>query len=123
MGDLNFIESFKTALDRLDIVQDEIDSRSLEKDELRAKIRKWMDMHKLADFESYNSDKSRLWRISISDRKRQNVDKKLLAETVTDEQYDEIVTTSEYETFTVKKVKHSKNTKNGGVAPAAPKGV
>lgn len=120
MVELNFIESLKQALDRLEIVNDKMDSLSLEKDELRAKIRKWMDMHGLDNFESLNSNKTKLWSMIIAERKRQNVDKAKLKETVTPKQYEDIVTESEYEVFTVKQIKQSKK---GSKAPSAPKGI
>lgn len=119
MVELNFIESLKQALDRLEIVNDKMDSLSLEKDELRAKIRKWMDLHGLEDFESLNSNKTKLWQMVIAARKRSNVDKAKLKELVTPKQYEEVVTESEYEVFTVKQIKQSKKASS---APSAPKG-
>jgi len=121
MVELNFIESLKTALDRLDTVMSDMDKLSLEKDELRGKVRKWLDMHGLEDFESYNTDKTKLWQMVIAQRKRSNVDKKLLATSVTQSVYDEIVTEAEYEVFSVKKIKQSKHAKSGGAK--APKGT
>ena len=121
MVELNFIESLKEALDDLDKCVDKLDTLSLQKDELRAKIRSWMDMHGIVDFESLNSDKSKLWQMVIAQRSRQNVDKDLLRETVTADEYDSIVKMSEYEVFTVKKIKQSKKAKAS--APKAPKGV
>jgi len=117
MVELNFIESLKSALDRLETVEDDMDKLKLEKDELRAKIHKWMEMHGLTTFESYNTDKSRLWKIDVSQRKRVNVNKDILAQRVSKDDYEEIVTESEYEVFTCKKIKQSKQSKQGTVAP------
>jgi len=119
MVELNFIESLKTALDRLEIVNDSIDKFTLEKEELRSKIRKWLDMHQLIDFESFNSDKSKLWNMTIALRKKQTVDKEILKTKVTPQVFNEIVSETEYEVLTVKTVKHSKL---AGAAIPAPRG-
>lgn len=123
MVELNFIDSLKSALDRLETVTENIDKLTLEKDELRGKIRKWMDMHHLTEFESYNSTKTRLWQIEISKRKRQNVDKELLRANVPEDLYNQIITEAEFEFFQIKPVKKSKASKSSSSAPAAPKGT
>jgi len=122
MVELNFIESLKAALDRLEIVNKQNDALTLEKEELRTKIRKWLDMHHLTDFESYNTDKSALWQMSISQRKKQTIDKDLLKSLVSEPVYKQIITETEYEVLTIKTAKHSKSSKSGGAIPA-PKGT
>jgi len=120
MANLKFVENLKTALDKLEQVTTDMDALTLEKNDLRDKIRSWMDMHSLKEFESYNTAKTKLWGMSISGRKRKNVDKDMLRTKVTEIEYDEIVTESEYTVFNCKSIKQSKI---NSATPAAPKGV
>ena len=118
--DLKFIDSLKQSLDNLEVITSEIDELTLKKNDIRDKIKSWMGLHKLTEFESYNTNKSKLWSMSISARTRKTVDKDLLRTKVTDSEYDEIVTTSEYSVFNCKSIKQSKINNQ---TPMAPKGI
>lgn len=120
MANLKFIENLKKALDELEEVTSKLDTLTLKKNDLRDKIRSWMEMHNLTEFESYNTAKDKLWGMSISKRYRKNINKNVLRTKVTEAEYDEIVTESEYVVFNCKSIKQSKI---NSATPAAPKGV
>lgn len=120
MANLKFVENLKSALDDLETVSSKMDALTLQKNDLRDKIKSWMEMHNLTEFESYNTNKTKLWGMSISSRKRKNIDKDKLRKHVTETIFDEIVTESEYTVFNCKSIKQSKI---NSATPAAPKGV
>lgn len=119
MTELLYEDGLKQALSSLGQIEKELTRLNIQKDELRDKIRKWMEINELKEHDSVDSNGDKLWRVTISVARRKSVNYDVLREKVTPDDFDEIVSHGEYTTFKCQQVKSKK--KSGGSAPSAPK--
>lgn len=119
--DLPFVDDLKLALTQLGDVQKSLAIKLRQKDILREKIKAWMQMNKLSNFEIIDNDNF-LWRLAITSSNRRSANFDYLESILTPQQYSEAVKTTASETFKCNTVKSGKVSSGGGKrAPTATK--
>lgn len=121
MATIHYEDSMKKALSELAEIEIELEKANafkLRKETLREQIKDWMKLNNLTEHEALTLDNSQLFRMSLSTTNRKNCNFDLLQATVSPQDYDAIVTKSEFETFKCQPVK---SRKNKSAAPSAPK--
>ena len=95
----------KDKLSRLRVVSDDLDKLSKEKDELRAQVKKWMELMELIDHNVTDSD-GFPWSLKITSSERKSVgDWDKLKSVLSQEQWDLLIKITNTTTFTARKVK------------------
>ena len=118
MSNLPYIEDLRQALSTLGEVENKLLICRNEKELLREKVRMWLDMTNLREFEIMDSDDLKLWRMTITESSRRSADFDYIEQTLTPTQYDEAINITEIETFKCQTVKIPKK-KNVKRAPQA----
>lgn len=110
-SNLKFINDLKVALKNYGDIEDAITPLELKKEQLRQKIKAWILMHNIIEFETFDITESSLWRMSITKSERRNVDHDFLASVLSPENLARVYTTTPIETFKCAKVKKHKSQK------------
>ena len=119
MDNLPYLEDLKRALVQLGEVEEKLSVVSNQKTILREKIKAWMDMNNLREFETLDMSNNKLWRMSITDTSRRSADYDYLESILTPVQLQNAINITESEVFKCQSVKSSKNKRK--TAPAIPK--
>jgi len=110
-SNLKFLNDLKVALKNYGDIENEITPLELKKEQLRIKIKAWILMHNIIEFETFDISESSLWRMSITKSERRNVDHDFLASILPPETLTRVYTTTPVETFKCSKVKKHKSQK------------
>lgn len=111
-------DDLKATLTKLGVVLKELDKLEIQKDEFRNAIKKFIKMNKIEEIDIFDTTNQQLWRLGISMRSRKSVNYELLEEYLSDADYKSVVTITESEFLTSKKVKKRKTTKSKPKAPS-----
>lgn len=119
--ELFFADSLISALNEYDILTEEIEKINLKKEEIRENIKKWLVINNISEFETkIKNDK--LYRISKAIQLRKSPNYEYLESVLKPDEMVNAINLTEYETLTIKEVKHRKQkTINGYSVPKAPK--
>lgn len=117
MSNLPYVDDLRQALTQLGEAENELSIAKNKKELLREKIRMWLDMNGLREFEIMDATDSRLWRMTVTDGTRRSANFDVLNSLLTPQQFDDAVSVSETQTFKCQQVKSSK--KSVKRAPAA----
>lgn len=117
MSNLPYVDDLRQALTQLGEADDELSIAKNKKELLREKIRMWLDMNGLREFEIMDATDAKLWRMTITDGTRRSADFDVLSNLLTPQQFEDAVKVSETQTFKCQPVKTSKTSAKR--APAA----
>jgi len=111
-SNLKFLDELKTALKNFGDIDDEMIPLKLKRDELRDKIQAWIVMHDIKEFETLDITEKTLWRISIVESERRDVDHEYLKTILTPEILNKVYKTNTIKSFKCIKVKSRKKKKD-----------
>lgn len=122
MADLIYLDALKLKLTEFGKVEDELSRLSVMKEELRDQVRKWLDINELTEYETLDGNDGRLWRLSVTQSSRNTVNVEALKAKVTEAEFNELVSKTEFEVFKCQLVKTRKKSSSAHKAPKAPRG-
>jgi len=114
-SNLKFLNDLKTALKNYGDLDDEISPLKLKKDEINKKIREWINMHSITEFETLDITDKTLWRMSITKSERKDVNHEYLQSILSQEQLNNVYKRTTVETFKCSRVKSYKRTKKSEI--------
>lgn len=100
-------DDLKKTLTKFNDILDKLDVLDMQKDEIREGIREFIRINKIEEVDIRDTN-NQLWRIGISTRSRKSINHELLEQYLDDDALSKIITESENECLTAKRVKQRK---------------
>lgn len=116
MNELLYVDDLKSALQQLGEIETSLVEMTNKKQILRDKIRQWMDINSVVDFQIEIQDNV-FWKLTINKSERRSIDYDVLKQSVSQEIYNNIVSISNVETFKCQPVKTIKSKYSRKEAP------
>jgi hypothetical protein len=117
--DLQYVEELMNQLTELGKVEKQLTKAKQQKDIIREKVRNWLDMHNLDEYETFDSKGNELWRMTIKSTSRKSAKIDVLENLLSEELFNEAVSIVEYNVFKIQPVKNKKSKSKS--KPRAPK--
>ncbi len=103
--ELQFLDSLKSALLKLDSISNEIEILKLQKEELREKVIMWLKINKLSSFECLLPNSTQVYKLNISNVQRTSINREILSGLLTEKQLEMVTNITNVETFSFRRIK------------------
>jgi hypothetical protein len=104
MADLHFTNDLLEALDELNAIDNQLNTLSDRKIELRSQVQKWLTLNEIELFE-VKDNTSQIWKINITSQSRRSIGDWAILEQVLGEENKHLIVEKTSSVFTVKKSK------------------
>jgi len=103
--ELQYLDDLMKNLTTLGEIEESLTKLNQKKDIIREKIRNWLILHGINEYETFDSGGDKLWRLTLKGASRKSANIEMLEQLLSQEDFNDVVSISEYDVLKIQPVK------------------